>query len=51
MFVKRCRLVIPEYKLNMMSLRGQAIWGKMMPLRGKLTALVCDQTKFVNKVE
>jgi hypothetical protein len=36
----------------MMSLRGQASWAKMTTsLRGKLTALVCHLTKFVNKAE
>jgi len=43
------RLVIPECKHNMMSLRGQASWAKMTSLRGKLTALACHPTKFVNK--
>jgi hypothetical protein len=34
-----------------MSLRGQASWAKMTSLRGKLTALACHLTKFVNKAE
>ncbi len=46
-----CRLVIPECKQNMMSLRGQASWAKMMSLRGKLTAPAYHPTKFVNKAE
>jgi len=47
----RDRLAIPECKQNMMLLRGQASWAKMMSLRGKLTALACHLTKFVNKAE
>jgi hypothetical protein len=39
------RLVIPECNQNMMSLRGQASWAKMMSLGGKLTALMCHLTK------
>jgi hypothetical protein len=35
----------------MTSLRGQASWFKMTSLRGKLTALACHPTKFVNKPE
>ncbi len=35
----------------MMSLRRLASWAKMMSLRGKLTALACHLTKFVNKAE
>jgi hypothetical protein len=50
MFVERWS-VIPEWKQNMMSLRGQASWAKMMPLKGKLTALACHLTKFVNNAE
>jgi hypothetical protein len=44
-------LVIPECNQNMMSLRGQTSWAKMTSLRGKLTALACHLTKFVNKAE
>jgi len=51
MFVERHRLAIPECKQNMMSLRGQPNWAKMMSLGGKLTALACHLTKFVNKSE
>jgi hypothetical protein len=51
MFVERDRLVIPECKQNMMSLRGQASWAKMTSLRGKLTVPACHPTKFVNKAE
>jgi hypothetical protein len=29
----------------------QASWAKMMSLLGKLTALVCHLTKYVNKAE
>ncbi len=47
----RDRLVIHECKQNMTSLRGQAGWAKMMSLRGKLMALACHLTKFVNKAE
>jgi hypothetical protein len=47
----RDRLVIPECKHNMTSLRGQASWAKMTSLRGKLTALAWHPTKFVNKSE
>jgi hypothetical protein len=39
------RLVIPECNQNMMSLRGQTSWAKMMSLGGKLTALMCHLTK------
>jgi len=46
----RDRLVIPEGKQNMMSLRGQASWAKMMSLRGKLTAPACHPTKFLTKL-
>jgi hypothetical protein len=49
MFVER--LVIPECKQNMTSLRGQPSWAKMMSLRGKLRALACQPTNFVNKAE
>ncbi len=35
----------------MTSLRGQASWAKMTSLKGKLTALLCHLTKFVNKAE
>jgi hypothetical protein len=45
------RLVIPEFKQNMMSLRGQVSWAKMISLREKLTAPACHPTKFVNKAE
>jgi hypothetical protein len=51
MFVERYRLVIPECKQNMTSLRVQASWAKMTSLRGKLTTLVGYPTKFVNKAE
>jgi hypothetical protein len=44
-------LVLPECKQNITSLRGQAGWAKMMSLGGKLTALACHPTKFVNKAE
>jgi hypothetical protein len=47
MFVKR--LIIPKFKQNMMSLKGQASWAKMTSLRMKLTAPACHPTKFVNK--
>jgi len=40
-----------ECKQNMTSLRGQASWAKMMPLKGKLTAPACHPTKFINKAE
>jgi hypothetical protein len=36
---------------NMMSLRGQASWAKMTSPWGKLTALACHPTKYVNKTE
>ncbi len=45
------RLVLPECKQHMTSLRGQASWAKMTSLRGKLTATACHLTKFVNKAE
>jgi len=51
MFVESDRLVIRECKQSMMSLRGQARWAKMMSHRGKLSALACHPTKFVNKAE
>ncbi len=51
MFVERDRLVIPECKQNMMPLRGQTSWPKMMSLGGKLTAPACHTTKYVNKAE
>jgi hypothetical protein len=51
MFVERDRLVIPECKQNMTSLRGQGNWAKMTSLRGKLKVLACHMTKFVNKAE
>ncbi len=35
----------------MMSLKGQARWAKMTSLWGKLTALACHPTKYVNKPE
>jgi hypothetical protein len=35
----------------MTSFRGQVSWAKMTSLRGKLTALACHPTKFVNKDE
>jgi hypothetical protein len=41
----RYRLVIPECKQNMMSLKGQASWAKMMSLNGKLRALAYHRTK------
>jgi hypothetical protein len=44
------RLVIPECKQNMTSLRGQASWAKMTLLRGKLTLPAYHPTKSVNKV-
>jgi hypothetical protein len=47
--VCRDRLVIPKCNLNMMSLRGQASYAQMPSLRGKLTALACHPTKYVNK--
>ncbi len=47
----RNRLVIPECKQNMTSLRGQASWAKMTAIWGKLTALMCHPTKSVNKAE
>ncbi len=47
----RDRLVIPECKQNMTALRGQASFSKMMPLGGKLTALECHPTKYVNKAD
>ncbi len=50
MFVES-RLVIPECNQNMMSLMGEASWAKMMSLRGKLIALACHPTKYVNKAE
>jgi len=49
--VSRDTLVLPECKQNMMSLWGQASWAKMTSLGGKLTALVCHPTRFVNKAE
>jgi hypothetical protein len=51
MFVERERLVIPECKHIMTSLRGQASWAKMTSLRGKLTTPAFHPTKFVNKSE
>jgi hypothetical protein len=35
----------------MMPLRGQASWAKMMSFGGKLRALACHPTKYVNKAE
>ncbi len=49
--LQRDTLVIPECKQNTMPLRVQASWAKMMSLRGKLPALACHPTKFVNKAE
>jgi hypothetical protein len=46
----RDRLVIPEWKLNMTSLRGQASWAKMVSLRGKLTALILGEMVNLRKV-
>jgi hypothetical protein len=52
MFLERKSLVvILECKQNMTSLRGQANWAKMTSLGGKLTALACHPTKYVNKAE
>jgi hypothetical protein len=48
---ERDRLVIPECKQNMTTLRGQASWAKLMSLKGKLTAPACHPTKYVNKAE
>jgi len=36
---------------NMTSLRGQASSAKMTSLGGKLTAMACHPTKYVNKAE
>jgi len=44
-------LVILECKQSMMSLRRQYSSAKMTSLGGKLTALVCHPTKYVNKAE
>jgi hypothetical protein len=44
-------LVILECNQNMMSLMGQASWAKMASLGGKLTALACYPTKYLNKAE
>jgi hypothetical protein len=49
--LQRDRLVIPECKQNMTSLRGQASSDKMKSLKEKLTAPACHPTKFVNKDE
>jgi hypothetical protein len=48
---ERERLVILECKRKMTSLRGQASLAKMMSIGGKLTALACHPTKYVNKAE
>jgi len=37
--------------INMTSLRGQANLAKMTSLGGKLAALACHPTKYVNKAE
>jgi hypothetical protein len=42
-------LVIPDVNKNDI-IRGQARWVKMMPARGKLTALVWHLTKKVNTI-
>ncbi len=55
MIINQClyrdRLVILKCTQNMASLKGQACWAKMTSLGGKLTALVCHPTKYVNKAE
>jgi hypothetical protein len=38
-------------KLKMTSFRGQDSWAKMTSTGGKLTALACHPTKFVNKAD
>ncbi len=48
MFVERY-VSYSEHKQNMMSLKGHISCSKMTSLRGKLTALACHPTKFVNK--
>ncbi len=50
-YLWRERLVIPDCNQNMTSPRGQPRLAKMMSFRGKLTALACHPTKFLNKAE
>jgi hypothetical protein len=50
MFVER-KVSYSCCKPKMMLFRGQARWGKMMSPGGRLTALVYQPTKKVNKAE
>jgi hypothetical protein len=45
------QMLTPGVSKKMMSFRGQASWAKTASLRSKLIALVCHQTKKVNKPE